>query len=119
MTIIYEKKDENSYVGGFSLISYKNIHLGGNHNNITSRYEKMVTPFGLYYNQPLDDLNNEEVYSTENDVNEEEYHYENINEDTECIHPELFDKLFYFVGKIELPKREKYHHKKTRKNKRK
>ena len=128
MNIIYEKTNEDSYIGGFSLVSHKNVYLGGNYDNIHSRYENMVTPFGLYYKNHMHHLNNEADNEVDYEINydvdnnyldENEYNNQIMYQDTECIKPELFDKLFYIVGNIEMPKREKYNNKKTRKNKKK
>jgi hypothetical protein len=112
MSIIYEKTNED-YHGGYCIQSLTPEHdnkynyLGGNHKNIPSRFDKIVVPFGLFYRNRNIDFHNEAIQGL-------------INEDkeSECVEPELFDRLFYAVGRVELSKKDKYkHNNKTRKTK--
>lgn len=98
-------KSGDSYHGGFSLESVQNgnKYLGGKKTNL-SRYDTMVVPFGLFYKNRINDLHQhvaDKLLDNEKEV--------------ECIEPDVFDRLFYVVGRVELPKKEKYTNNKTRK----
>lgn len=98
MNTIFMKAGED-YHGGYLLEGNENknenMYLGGK-KSIISRYDKMVIPFGLFYKNRLNDLHQHVANRL---LNEKE---------SECIEPDLFDRLFYAVGRIELPKKGKY-----------
>ena len=96
MNTIFMKAGED-YHGGYLLEGNENgnMYLGGK-KSIISRYDKMVIPFGLFYKNRLNDLHQHAVNRL---LDEKE---------SECIEPDLFDRLFYAVGRVELPKKGKY-----------
>ena len=106
-TKLYEKSGDSSdsYHGGYLLEknNSENNYLGGKKSTF-SRYNKIVVPFGLFYKNRMNDLH-EDVADKLLDNKKE----------TECIEPDLFDRLFYAVGRVELPKKEKYTNNKTKK----
>ena len=97
---LYDKSGQD-YHGGYPLEEQeqdnnKNMYLGGK-NLLISRYDKMVIPFGLFYKNRMNDLHEHAADKLLDDKRE-----------AECIEPDVFDRLFFAVGKIELPKKEKY-----------
>ena len=95
MNTIFIKAGED-YHGGYLLQqNTDNNYLGGK-KSIISRYDKMIIPFGLFYKNRINDLHQ---YAANRLLDEKE---------SECIEPDLFDRLFFAVGKVELPKKEKY-----------
>jgi len=106
---VYQQIGED-YHGGYILEEEKRQneiqYLGGKKGNgIISRYTTVVVPFGLFYKNRLNDLHQH----TSNIL------LENGNE-SECIEPTLFDRLFFAVGQIEVPKQQKYRNNNTRKS---
>ena len=97
--MLYEKSGD-SYHGGYVLEENNNDkYLGGKEKekSILSRYDKMVVPFGLFYKNRTNDIHEHVV----NKLLDKET-------ETECIQPDVFDRLFYAVGRIEIPKKQKY-----------
>ena len=69
-----------------------------------SRFDKIVVPFGLFYKNRSVDLNNDAIHT----FTDEDY-------ESECVQPDLFDRLFYAVGRVEISKKDKHKKNKTRK----
>jgi hypothetical protein len=90
---IYIKAGEE-YHGGYLLEqnNSENTYLGGKKQSI-SRYDKLVIPFGLFYKNRMNDLHQ---YTADKLLD---------NKETECIEPDVFDRLFYAVGRVEVPKK--------------
>jgi hypothetical protein len=113
MNCVYVKNEEE-YHGGFPMYSSceKNKYLGGNDEMIVSRYNTMVVPFGLYHRPSNNHLLYEnDEYTYDHKYNEDEDEYE-----TQCIDPELFDKLLDAV-RIDVSKKRKHKNNKTKKHK--
>ena len=110
--MIYEKKDDNNYHGGYCIEPFthqqqesnKYDYLGGNHKMNASQFNKIVVPFGLFYRNRSVDLNNHAIHT----FMDEDY-------EPECVEPDLFDRLFYAVGRVEMSKKDKHKKNKTRK----
>ena len=99
---IYEKaSDGESYHGGYTLEQQYEPdnqlkYLGGESKTIT-RYDTMVIPFGIFYKNRMNDLHQ----NTANRLLEN-------HQESECIDPDVFDRLFYAVGRVEIPRQIKY-----------
>ena len=86
--IIYEKGENDSYHGGYTIHetneTNENRYLGGN-SDYKSQFEDKVIPFGLFYRKKNEGQYNENTKVIEGGL----------------IDNEMFDKLFFSVGKIE------------------
>jgi hypothetical protein len=97
MKIVYEKNGEE-YHGGYSLEMKNNgEYLGGN--TVKIEMKSLVVPFGLFYKNQATELH--------------KYAIDNCHKESKLIDDNIFDKLFFSVGKIE---KQKYNHSKTQKN---
>ena len=120
MDCLYVKNEHGEYHGGFPiyLSCAENKYLGGNHEMIVSRYNNMVVPVGLYHRSSQNDPEDYEENQWNHQINHEydnDDEYETMNE-SQCIHPELFDKLLEAV-RIQESKKRKHKNNKTKKHK--
>lgn len=93
---LYKKSGED-YHGGYPLQENHSDHYLGGNKSVISRYDKLVVPFGLFYKNRINDLHE---HATSKLLDEKK--------ESECIEPDVFDRLFYAVGRVEPPKKAKY-----------
>jgi hypothetical protein len=104
-TIFYNS--DNFYNGGYVLdnnLQNEDKYLGGKENSIIERFNNMVVPFGLFYKNRSNDLHEHTINILSNSEKE-----------AEIIEPDLFDRLFFAVGKIDIPKKNNHSNNKTKK----
>jgi hypothetical protein len=126
MNCVYVKNEDGEYHGGFPMYSSceENKYLGGNHEMLVSRYNNMVVPFGLYYrpshNDPIYDNEHYDENQWNHQINREHdnenYYEDETMRETQCINPELFDKLLDAVRR-QLSKKRKHTKNNTKKHK--
>lgn len=123
MNCLYVKNEGGEYHGGFPMYSScaENKYLGGNHEMLVSRYNNMVVPVGLYYrpshNDPNDDYEeNQWNHQINHEDDNKNYYEDEIMRETQCINPELFDKLFDAV-RTQVSKKRKQTKNNTKKHK--
>ena len=77
----------------------------------------MVVPVGLYYRPSHNDPNDEyEENQWNHEINYQDENEDELMRETQCIHPELFDKLLDVV-RMQVSKKRKHQKNKTKKHK--